>query len=251
MHRFAPLPLSFFYLSRPAPCPYLPERTEQMVFTDLSGASDAAGLHDQLSRIGFRRSQGIAYKPNCQSCSACVPVRVDTEAFQPSRNMKRVWRNGQKIASTAVTQKSLATAEHYKLFKRYVRSRHSEGGMAAMEFGDYIAMVQDTPVPTQVIEYRNELGRLVGACLTDLLDDGLSLVYSFFDPDCDRDSFGTYMILWHIEEAKRRQLPYVYLGYWIEVSPKMAYKARFQPLEAYYDEDWRPFRDLPGKAEAI
>lgn len=250
MHRFAPLPLSFFYLSRPAPCPYLPGRTEQMVFTDLSGAGDPSGLHDQLSKIGFRRSQGIAYKPNCQSCNACVPVRVDTNAFRSSRNMKRVWRNGQKIAATSITRKATATAENFELFKLYVRSRHSEGGMAAMEFDDYIAMVQDTPVPTQIIEYRDEQGALVGACLTDLLDDGLSLVYSFFDPGCDGDSFGTYMILWHIEEARRRQLPYVYLGYWISESPKMAYKARFQPLEAYHDDDWRLFVDLPDKQEA-
>lgn len=247
MHRFAPLPLSFFYLSRPAPCPYLPDRTEQMVFTDLSGAGNPRGLHHQLSRIGFRRSQGIAYKPNCKNCNACVPVRVDAHGFRQSKNMKRIWRKGQKISANAVTLGAIATKEHFELFQRYVQSRHGEGGMAAMDFADYIAMVQDTPVPTRVIEFRDQSGALAGACLTDLMDDGLSLVYSFFDPVYASESLGTYMILWHIAEARRRGLAYVYLGYWIADSPKMSYKARFQPLQAYQDDEWRPHTNSPSE----
>jgi arginine-tRNA-protein transferase len=215
-----------------------------MVFTDLSAAGNPDGLHDQLSRIGFRRSQGIAYKPNCQSCNACIPVRVRVDAFQSSRNMKRVWRKGERIAGSALSQRAAATTEHYQLFKRYVGSRHSDGGMATMDFSDYVAMVQDTPVASRMIEYRGDDGKLVGACLTDILDDGLSLVYSFFDPDWGSDSFGTYMILWHIQEARRQGLPFVYLGYWIKESAKMSYKARFRPLEAYFNDDWCDFDDL-------
>lgn len=237
MKPFTPLPLTYFYMSRPAVCPYLPERIEQMVFTDLSSASDPAALHDQLSRNGFRRSQGIAYKPNCDSCTACVPVRVPVAAFKYSRNFRRVMKRNSHI--TGEFRTAAAEMEHYEMFRRYVRSRHSDGGMAHMNFEDYAAMVQDSPVPTRLAEFRDHNGDLWGACLTDVLDDGLSLVYSYFEPENSDDSPGTAMILWHIEEARRRGLPYIYLGYFIEQSPKMAYKRRFRPLEAYTADGWQ------------
>lgn len=234
MKAFSPIPLTYFYLSRSAPCPYLQGRTEQMVFTDLSSAGDPGALHDQLSRAGFRRSQGIAYKPNCRECQACVPVRVPVSRFTWSRSMRRVWQRNAGLTARILAPS--AEPEHYELFRRYVRSRHGDGGMAAMSFDDYAAMVQDSPVPSRMIEFRAQDGALAAACLMDVLDDGLSLVYAFFDPDRAGDSLGTFMILWHIDDAGRRELPYVYLGYWIADSPKMAYKARFRPLEAYGSE---------------
>ena len=207
-----------------------------MVFTDLASAGTPPRLHDQLSRAGFRRSQGIAYKPNCPGCQACVPVRLPVDDFSPSRGLQRIARRNAGITARATPARALN--EHFTLFHRYVLSRHGDGGMAGMTFEDYVAMVQDTPVPSEVVDYRDGEA-LYGVCLTDVLDDGLSLVYSFFDPTRSGDSPGKYIILWHIEEARRRGLPYVYLGYWIENSRKMAYKARFQPLEAHGPDGWR------------
>lgn len=241
MKPFTPLPLTYFYMSRPAVCPYLPDRVEQMVFTDLASASDPAKLHDQLSRNGFRRSQGIAYKPNCDNCTACVPVRVPVDEFRPGRSFRKAMKRNEAITGALVP--AVAEAEHFETFHRYVRSRHSDGGMAHMNFEDYAAMVQDSPVPTRLAEFRDPEGRLWGACLTDMLDDGLSLVYSYFEPEYSEDSPGTMMILWHIEEARRMGLPYIYLGYWIEQSPKMSYKRRFRPMEAHGPDGWRRLED--------
>jgi arginyl-tRNA--protein-N-Asp/Glu arginylyltransferase len=240
LKQFAPIPLTYFYLSRPAPCPYLPGKTEQMVFTDLASAGDPAGLHDQLSRAGFRRSQGIAYKPNCRGCNACTAVRVEVDGFRRNRSLNRVWRRNAHLTARVLPAQALL--EHYDLFRRYVVSRHGDGGMAGMSFEDYTAMVHDSPVPTRVIEFRDPEGDLAAACLTDILDDGLSLVYSFFDPSLAGDSLGTHMILWHIEHARQKNLPFVYLGYWIPHSTKMAYKERFRPMNAYRpDVGWDDF----------
>lgn len=241
MKPFTPLPLTYFYMSRPAVCPYLPDRVEQMVFTDLGSADNPAELHDQLSRNGFRRSQGIAYKPNCDRCSACIPVRVPVDRFAPGRTFRKLMKRNAGVEASLVP--ATARTDHYEMFRRYVRSRHSDGGMAHMSFDDYAAMVQDSPIPTRLAEFRTATGELWGACLTDLLDDGLSLVYSFFDPLYSDDSPGTQMILWHIAEAQRRGQPYVYLGYWISQSPKMSYKRRFRPMEAYGPDGWYPLDD--------
>ena len=232
-----PEPLTYFYMSRSAPCPYLPGRTEQMVFTDLSKATSPAWLHDTLSRNGFRRSQVIAYKPICTGCQACVPVRIAVTDFEPSRSLKRIQRrNG---AMDVRMMAATASEEHYALFRKYITTRHAEGGMAQMSIDDYAAMVQDSPIPSRLIEFRLADGRLYGVCLTDVLDDGLSLVYSFFDPALYRASPGIYMILWHVQEARRQCLPFVYMGYWIENSRKMAYKIRFDAVETFGDDGWR------------
>jgi len=237
MKPFTPTPLTYFYLSRPAPCPYLAGREEQMVFTDLASADDPAALHDQLSRAGFRRSQAIAYKPNCRGCGACVPVRVPVAAFEPTRSQRRLARRNADVAGRELP--AVALSEHFQLFRRYIRSRHGDGGMAGMSFDDYRAMVQESPVSTRLIEFRDDAGALYGVCLTDALDDGLSLVYSFFEPARETDSPGSFIITWHIQEARRRGLPFVYLGYWIDGSRKMAYKVRFRPVEALGPEGWR------------
>ena len=236
MKHFRPDPLTYFYISRPGPCPYLPGRQEQMVFTDLSSNGDPSRLHDRLARAGFRRSQSIAYKPNCQGCAACIPLRIPVGAFHPSRSLRRVWRRNDMVVGRQVPP--VALLEHYDLFQRYIGSRHAEGGMSAMTFDDYMSMVQDTPVTTRLFEFRDAEGRLYGVCLTDIVDDGLSPVYSFFEPERAHLSPGSFIILWHIAEAKAQKLAYVYLGYWIRGSRKMAYKSRFSPVEALEFDGW-------------
>ena len=240
MRPFKPETLTYFYLSRPAPCPYLPGRMEQMVFTELATSGAPSELHDRLSRAGFRRSQSIAYKPSCLGCNACVPVRIRAADFRPGRSFRRILNRNENIRGHTVPP--VALSGHYDLFRRYVESRHADGGMAAMTFDDYVAMIQDTPISSRVIEFRDADGTLYGVCLTDLLDDGLSLVYSFFDPEYAAFSPGTFIILWHITYARELNLPYVYLGYWIEASPKMSYKTRFEPVEALGRDGWREIK---------
>lgn len=234
-------PLTYFYMSRPAPCPYLPGRMEQMVFTELSNMRDGERVHDHLSRAGFRRSQGVAYKPSCRACQACIPVRIRAADLEWTRAWRRVMRQNDGIVGRELP--ATALNEHYRLFRRYIQSRHGDGGMASMTFDDYAAMVQDSPVRSRMFEYRDASGALYGACLSDVLDDGLSLVYSFFDPDVADRSPGSFIILWHVQQAVLRGLPFVYLGYWIAESRKMAYKARFRPVEILTAHGWR---DLPN-----
>ena len=217
-----------FFATPTAPCPYLPGRTERKLFTPLVGG-DPNRLHDLLSASGFRRSQSIVYKPACDGCRACVPVRIRVNDFVASRTQRKIARRNADLIVRA--QGPLATAEQYALFRRYQRSRHAESGMASMDFGDYQDMIEDTTVDTAVVEFRHPDGRLVGACLSDRMGDGFSLCYSFFEPDEPKRSLGAYMVMWHIDETIRRELNYVYLGYWIAESPKMAYKANFRPLE--------------------
>jgi arginine-tRNA-protein transferase len=234
----------FFYTTAPLPCPYLPGRTERKIVTELSG-SDADALHDRLSRAGFRRSHNIAYSPVCPGCRACIPIRIVAGAFQPDRTQRKVIRANADLA--AFEMPARATAEQFGLFQRYQAARHSDGDMAAMGFYDYRAMVEDTPITTGVIEFRALDGRLMGACLTDWVSDGLSAVYSFFEPDDHRRSLGTYAILWLVSRARALGLPYVYLGYWVPESRKMSYKARFRPSEALSGGMWRVLPDHGGE----
>ena len=230
------IPLRHFFATPPAPCPYLPDRMERKVVTLLLG-EQSDRLHEALAHAGFRRSQDLAYRPACDSCSACVSVRVPVHQFAAGRSLKRVERANQGIDLRFLPP--LATGEHYSLFRRYILARHSGGGMADMDFGDYRAMVEDTPVRTQIVEFRETGGRLYGVALTDRMDDGLSLVYSFFEPQLAGRSPGTYMILRHIQEALTARMGYVYLGYWVANSAKMAYKARFKPLEVLRASGWQ------------
>lgn len=225
-----------FYRMPPRPCPYLPGRMEQNVFTEL-GDSEARSHYDVLSRTGFRRSHAIAYRPVCEGCNACVPVRVIVADFSAPRTMRRVWRVNRDIIGRECPPD--ATREQFALFARYLNARHSGGEMSTMSLEDYRAMVEDTPLETRLVEFRGPDGRLVGGCLCDRLGDGLSAVYSFFDPTLERRGLGNFMILWLIERARALDLPYVYLGYWIADSPKMVYKERFQPLEALGAGGWR------------
>lgn len=232
----------FFYTTAPLPCPYLAGRTERKVVTEITGP-DADALHDRLSRAGFRRSHNIAYAPVCPGCSACVPIRIPVNLFSLDRGLKRVLKAN--VGTTGTEQPARASAEQYQLFQRYQQARHFDGDMATMSFYDYRAMVEDTPIDSLMVEFRDPNHRLVGACLTDRLGDGLSAVYSFFDPLLDRRSPGTFMILWLIERARAMQLPHVYLGYWVQESRKMAYKARFKPSEILVAGLWRIAPELP------
>ncbi len=225
----------FFYRMPPRPCPYLPGRTEQNIFTELSGASTTP-LYDALTQAGFRRSHNVAYRPSCPGCQACVPVRVVTWQFAPSRSQIRVLRANGDVRESELG--GVATAEQYALFGRYLSARHADGEMAGMTYADYVAMVEDSPLNTVVSEYRDADNRLIAACLVDRLNDGLSAVYSFFEPSQTQRSLGSYMILRLIEKSRLAELAYLYLGYWIAGSRKMAYKAKFRPLEGLTSRGW-------------
>lgn len=236
-----------FFVTSPAPCPYLPGRTERKVFTELKGPH-AEALNDALGRIGFRRSQTVAYRPSCHDCRACVSVRVVTGEFAPSSGQKRVLkRNADLIVNEC---RPWATSEQFSLLQLYLASRHPGGGMAAMDEMDYADMVEHTSVSSHVVEYRErgedgEPGRLVGACLTDRQADGLSMIYSFYDPaDATRQGLGNFIILDHIRRAAEQGLPYVYLGYWVHGSQRMQYKIRFRPLERLGQAGWERISDV-------
>ena len=230
----------FFYTTAPLPCPYLPGRTERKIVTELSG-TEAEALHERLSRAGFRRSHNIAYAPVCPGCQACVPIRVVSEEFTPDRTQRRILRANADL--TVSEMPARATAEQFTLFQRYQKNRHADGDMAAMGYYDYRAMIEDTPISTGILEFRDAQDRLLGACLTDWLADGLSAVYSFFDTDEDKRSLGTFAVLWLIGRARSLGLPYVYLGYWVPESRKMAYKARFRPSEILISGAWNRLGD--------
>lgn len=238
------IPLRHFFATPPTPCPYLPDRLERKVVTLLAG-EDPDQLHDALSLAGFRRSQDLAYRPACDQCSACVPVRVPVANFIPRHSFRRVLARNRDVEGREITIQ--ATREHFALFRRYLATRHSSGGMADMDFGDYRAMIEDSPVRTNLVEFRRGTD-LFGVCLTDRMRDGLSLVYSFFEPEFSSRSPGSFIVLWHIERARALGLDHVYLGYWIAESRKMAYKIRFQPLERLGADGWEPFEPPPPSA---
>jgi len=226
-----------FFLTPGGPCPYLPGRTERKVFARLGG-NLAQPLSEALTHSGFRRSQSIAYRPACEGCSACVSVRIKADLFEASRNHKRIQRRSDDLVRAEVTAE--ATREQFALLRTYLDSRHPGGGMSDMGLFDYVAMVEETPVDTRIVEYRGQSGILLACALTDRLKDGLSMVYSFFHPGEEARSLGTYMILDHVRAAREAGLPYVYLGYWVRGSEKMDYKVRFAPLEALGQNGWEP-----------
>ena len=229
-----------FYVTAPQPCPYLPGKVERKLFTALQG-DGASHLNDVLSHQGFRRSQNVLYRPSCAGCSACLSARIVVNGFQPSRGQRRVLRRNGDLER--ITRSPWATESQYALFRRYLDARHATGGMADMDMNEFAAMIEESPVRSRVVEYyrpRDGQARreLTAVCLTDILSDGVSMVYSFFDPDLVTRSLGSYVILDHIRLAAESNLPYVYLGYWVPGSAKMDYKQRFQPLEIFADSRW-------------
>lgn len=227
----------YFFTTAPQPCPYLPEQMERRVVTELAGR-DVEAMHDALSLSGFRRSHGIAYAPACPTCDACIPIRVVCSDYLPTRTQRRIERANEDLAWEECAPQ--ATEEQYALFACYQLGRHGDGEMAKMDFDDYQALVEDTPIETQVVEFRAPDETLVAVCLVDRVCDGLSAVYSFFDPELDRNSLGTYMITWLIRRAHDLGLPYVYMGFWIAACGKMAYKSKFQPYEIFREGQWLP-----------
>ncbi len=236
-----------FYVTAPQPCPYLEGRLERKLFTALQG-DYAEKLNDTLSKQGFRRSQNVLYRPSCSECSACLSARIRVNDFNPSRSQKKTLRRNSMLRREATSP--WATEEQYALFRDYLDSRHADGGMADMDIFEFAAMIEETPIRSRVIEYTEASNSgnktLAAVSLTDVLDDGISMVYSFYAPSLAASSLGTYVILDHIEIAKDAGLPYVYLGYWVPGSTKMSYKARFSALEIYYRGEWRNIGD-PAK----
>jgi leucyl-tRNA---protein transferase len=234
-----------FYLTAPSPCPYLAGKEERKVFTHLVGER-AGELNNILTQGGFRRSQSIAYRPACEGCRCCVSVRVIASEFRPTRSMRRIAnRNADIIGDMKI---AVPTSEQYAIFRGYLDSRHRDGGMADMTVLDYAMMVEDSHIETRIIEYRKRepgtamarhgAGDLIAVALTDVLADGLSMVYSFFEPEAASRSLGTFMVLDHIARAQRMGLAYVYLGYWVRGSRKMDYKGRFLPQERLTPDGW-------------
>jgi leucyl-tRNA---protein transferase len=229
-----------FYLTAPSPCPYLGGKEERKVFTHLVGER-AAELNNILTQGGFRRSQSIAYRPACEGCRSCVSVRVIAKEFRPTRSMRRIGNRNADVKSEMKI--AVPTSEQYAIFRGYLDSRHRDGGMADMTVLDYAMMVEDSHIETRIIEYRRRrsgrhAGDLLAVALTDVLGDGLSMVYSFFEPDEAARSLGTLMVLDHIARAQRMGLAYVYLGYWVSGSRKMDYKGRFLPQERLTPDGW-------------
>ncbi len=258
----APFRFPRFFVTSPSPCPYLPGRQERKVFTELTGPH-AAELNDALGRIGFRRSQGVAYRPSCAGCTACVSVRVVTGEFVPNASQRKLLRRHADLEVTAC--RAWATDEQFQLLRRYLSARHPVGGMAGMDEDDYADMIEHSPVNSLIVEYREPAkdgrrGRLIGACLTDRQADGLSMIYSFFAADADdRPGLGNFIIMDHIMRARDAGLPYVYLGYWVKGSARMAYKVRFRPIEVLGPAGWRrmtgdepmPMAPLPNPLHAL
>ncbi len=237
-----------FYLTAPAACPYLPQEMERKVFTHLVGER-APELNDLLTQGGFRRSQNIAYRPACETCRACISVRILVNEFEPRRTMRRVLAENADLVSHEYPAEP--SSEQYSLFRYYLDARHQKGGMSDMSVLDYAMMVEDTHVNTKIIEYRvreegagikeRSQGELVAVALTDRMGDGLSMVYSFYNPDLSRRSLGTFMILDHIRRARLLGLPHVYLGYWVKGSRKMDYKTKFLPQEHLMQRGWERY----------
>ena len=233
-----------FYVTAPQPCPYLEGRMERKLFTALQGEY-AEKLNDALSKQGFRRSQNVLYRPSCAECSACLSARIRVADFRPSKSQRRTLNRNADLTRDATSP--WATEEQYALFRAYLDSRHADGGMADMDIFEFAAMIEETPIRSRVVEYArtDEDGArdLVAVCLTDVLDDGLSMVYSFYDPSDEGKGLGTHVILDHVEMARNAGLPYVYLGYWVPGSRKMGYKARFSALEIYAGGRWQDLGD--------
>ena len=250
----APFRFPRFFVTSPSPCPYLPGKQERKVFTELSGLH-ATELNDALGRIGFRRSQGVAYRPSCAGCVACVSVRVVTPEFQLNATQRKLMKRHADVEVTAC--RPWATDEQYQLLRHYLATRHPGGGMTGMDEDDFADMVEHSPVNSLVFEYREPAvqgrrGRLIGACLTDQQADGLSMIYSFFASDDEnRPGLGNFIILDHIARARAAGLRHLYLGYWVKGSQRMAYKVRYRPIEVLGPAGWRRLSDAELAREQV
>lgn len=228
-----------FYATPEHPCSYLVNRSARTLFADPSVQLDTQ-LYSRLTLYGFRRSGRHIYRPSCPSCEACVPVRIPVSAFRPSRNQRRTWARNADL--TVHTRQQGFRQEHFDLYRNYVAHRHPGGGMDNADPAQYLDFLTSDWSETYFYEFRLA-GKLVAVAVTDRLEHGLSAVYTFFDPALHQRSLGTYAVLWQVEQCKQQGLECLYLGYWIQESPKMAYKAKFWPLECFHEGGWRR-RDL-------
>ncbi|SPF80695.1 Putative arginyl-tRNA--protein transferase [Pseudoprimorskyibacter insulae] len=213
---------------------------ERKLFTALQGDA-AQKMNDGLSKQGFRRSQNVLYRPSCTDCAACLSARINVAKFEPTKSQRKTMRRNAHLRRRVSSP--WATEDQFDLFRRYLDARHADGGMADMDVFEYAAMIEESPIRTRVVEYSDPHHTgLTAVCLTDVLDDGVSMVYSFYEPELQKNSLGTWMILDHIDIAREAGLPYVYLGYWVPGSQKMGYKATFTGLELYRHGHWQPMQ---------
>ncbi len=242
-HGFSLLPADLlFYASPPHPCSYLPGREAATLFADPQRQMTPA-LYSALSDYGFRRSGDYVYRPRCGACQECLPCRIPVEQFKPDRSQRRVWKHNLDL--TVQIMPPDRDGEHFTLYQRYLRKRHDDGAMDADDREQYLRFLTSSWCDTWFVLFRAGQ-KLVAVAVVDQFSQGLSAVYTFYDPDEEQRSLGTMAVLWQIEQAKRMALPYLYLGYYIAESRKMAYKQRFHPLELYQGGKWAPRHTPPA-----
>jgi arginine-tRNA-protein transferase len=224
-----------FFATPPHDCSYLPEREATTMFVDPRANVDKK-LYSQLTALGFRRSGSHYYRPHCENCNACVPVRLVASDFQPDRNQRRTLAKNDDIDCRLVPARF--SERYYNLYAYYIEQRHADGDMYPPSRDQFTSFLVDGATDSWFLEMNLD-GRLIGLAAVDLLNNGLSAIYTVFDPEFEHRSLGTFAILWQLEEARRRGLPHVYLGYWIRECRKMNYKTRFRPIEALQDGHWQ------------
>ncbi|SDY57435.1 arginyltransferase [Nitrosomonas sp. Nm33] len=233
------LPVMKFHTTEFYPCSYLPSKLARSQIVLPDHLIDAP-TYAQLIKIGFRRSGNFVYRPNCEQCEACVPVRIIVDQFSSNRAQRRAWRQHQHLVATH--HKLHYHPDHYRLYRRYQVKRHANGGMDYDSRDQYCNFLLQSNVDSRLITFHeNDQLRMIS--IVDQLPDGLSSVYTFYDPDVSNASFGTFNILWQIEQCRIKKLPFLYLGYWIGESRKMSYKANFQPLQILQDGQWQTFNN--------
>ena len=237
--RDIPLSALQFYLTAPYQCSYLADHEARSQVATPSFLISTE-IYSELVRQGFRRSGTFTYRPRCDTCTECVPVRVEVNAFSPNRTQRRVWKKHQLLEVSV--HPLVDKQEYFELYQRYQNARHLDGGMSNDNHDQYQKFLLQSHVDSMLVEFR-ESGMLRMVSIIDALDDGLSSVYTFFDPDVTQASYGTYNVLWQIELCRQLQQPYLYLGYWIRESRKMTYKSNFQPLQGHIQGVWQALSD--------